>query len=407
MNQKEALKILEQGDNVFLTGPPGSGKTFLLRKFISKLRSQDVNVAITASTGIAATHLEGRTIHSWSGVGIDKELTGEQMSNILENPKVRDRIMDAEVLVIDEISMLNPQQFGLVDLICRRARNNSAPFGGLQVILSGDFFQLPPVQSDEFVTDTETWDALNLNICYLDEQYRQVDEKLTGILKDIRKQNVDSNTTELLESRLQNESNFKMDPTRLYTHNKDVDQINSWELNKLEGSKEEFETKEKGSEGLIKSLKRSSIIPEKLELKKGAIVMFIKNNFEKNYVNGTLGELVDFGAYGRPIVETAKGDRVEVDRSKWSLEEKGSVRAQIKQVPLRLAWAITVHKSQGMTLDAAEIDLSQAFEEGMGYVALSRVKSLKGLSLKGFNEKALQVSEKAIELDQEFKKRGK
>lgn len=406
MTQKKALKILKSGKNVFLTGPPGSGKTFLLKEFISNLRSENTPVAVTASTGIAATHLEGKTIHSWSGVGVKKELTGRQMSQILKKPYIRDSLVNSEVLIIDEISMMNPEQFALVDLLCRRARNDAAPFGGLQVVLSGDFFQLPPVKSKKFVTETETWQEMDMKICYLDGQYRQIDDKLTRVLQDIRKQKVSSKTRAILEARLEKSPDFDIDPTRLYTHNADVDSINDWELEKLEGKKKEYKMKTKGEKRLVKALKRSSIIPEKLALKKGAQVMFIKNNFKEGYVNGTLGEIVEFGDFGKPIVETAVGKKIEVKERNWRLEEGGAVKAELKQIPLRLAWAITVHKSQGMTLDCAQIDLSSAFERGMGYVALSRIKSLSGLDLRGLNKKALEVSKKAVELDKTFKEKS-
>lgn len=272
------------------------------------------------------------------------------------------------------------------------------------MILSGDFFQLPPVKEEEFVTETDTWQELGLDICYLEGQYRQIDDKLTKILKEIRREEVTEASIELLEGRERKDISFTIDPTRLYTHNADVDSINKWELEKLEGDYQKYELEREGPDGLVSMLENSCLVAETLKLKKGANVMFVKNDFDQGYVNGTLGKVVDFSGFGTPVVKINQGDKIQVYPKSWRLKEMGKTKAEIKQIPLRLAWAITVHKSQGMTLDCADIDLSKAFEEGMGYVALSRVKSLDGISLRGFNETALKVSKQAVKLDKRFRK---
>ncbi len=409
MTQKQALDILKMGHNVFLTGPPGSGKTYLLNQYINYLRKNRVAVAVTASTGVASTHLDGRTIHSWSGIGIKKgSLSKKDLREVLSRPRVIGRVNQSIVLIIDEISMLHAYQLDMVDRICRECKQDAQPFGGIQVICSGDFFQLPPIErrkdrKPKFVTDSYVWPNADIKVCYLGEQHRHAaDEKFTRVLDNIRGRTVEENIIRALLSRKNKEINSKIRPTKLYTHNEDVDAINQLELDRLTGEEHQYLMRSEGEKHLVKILKKDCLAPEVLTLKKGAEVMFLKNNFEKGYVNGTRGRVIGFDDDDYPIVEKFDGKKIIVTPASWAIEENDIVLARIFQTPLRLAWAITVHKSQGMTLDTAEIDLSKAFERGMGYVALSRVRGLDGLRLQGFNETALEVSDKAVELDNEF-----
>ncbi len=409
MTQKQALDILKTGHNVFLTGPPGSGKTYLLNQYIDYLKKNKVNVAVTASTGVASTHIVGgRTVHSWSGIGIKEKLAKKDLKSILEKNYLVDRIRKVSVLIVDEISMLHDYQFDMVDRICREVRVSIQPFGGLQIICSGDFFQLPPVQNratrkSRFVTESYIWPDADIKVCYLTEQHRHIaDENLTRLLNDIRGRSVTEYTVKILLSRKNKEVNSKIKPTKLFTHNENVDVINQLELNKINEEEHSYLMGSEGEKKLVKILKKSCLAPETLVLKEGTEVMFLKNNFDKGYVNGTRGKVIGFNGDNYPIVETFDGQIITAMPARWIIEENGVTNASISQIPLRLAWAITVHKSQGMTLDTAEIDLSKAFEKGMGYVALSRVKKLTGLKLQGFNETALEVGDKAVELDKEF-----
>jgi len=407
MTQKEALDILKLGYNVYLTGQAGSGKTFLLNKYISYLKENRVNVAITASTGIAATHINGVTIHSWSGLGIKEKLTDNDIKKMLRKLYLRKRFLITNVLIIDEISMLHSFQLDLVNRICQAFKKNLEPFGGMQIICSGDFFQLPPVQKNrsddaKFVTESEVWHNMDIKICYLQEQHRHRDLKLSKILADIRNNNINDESLKLLLSRENKEVSSIIKPTKLYTHNIDVDAINDLELDKINEKEFVYNMHSSGEIKLVELLKKSCLVREELVLKKDAEVMFLKNNFDKGYVNGTLGKVIGFGDNEYPIVKTFSGKEIIATPASWTIEEGDVVKAKISQIPLRLAWAITVHKSQGMTLDAAEIDLSKAFGKGMGYVALSRVKILDGIKLMGFNEIALEVNSKVIDLEKDL-----
>jgi len=413
MKQREALEILKTGENIFLTGSAGSGKTFLLNQYIEYLKENKINISITASTGIAATHLNGRTIHSWSGIGINEELTKAQMKALKDRDYFISRILSSKVLIIDEISMLNAKRLDLVDNICKVFRQDLRPFGGMQVVFCGDFFQLPPVAKDKednrFVTESEIWNDMNMKICYLDEQHRQEDKRFLRVLNDIRKDSTNEETIGILKERHNKSVKSNIKPTKLYTHNIDVDAINEAELAKLEGDELVYDMYSEGTPYLIKNLKGNyCLVPEKLRLKIDAIVMFLKNNFSEGYVNGTLGKVIGFDENSNyPIVETFSGKQIIAEREKWIMEDGNKVVASINQVPLRLAWAITVHKSQGMSLDCAEIDLSKTFEYGMGYVALSRVRSLAGIKLLGINDLSLKVNKEAGALDKHFISKSK
>lgn len=397
------------GNNIFLTGQAGSGKTYLLNEYVKFLKKNKVGVAVTASTGIAATHLSGSTIHSWSGIGIKKEMTDHDIARLNSNSVARLRIQSPKVLVIDEISMFHSYRLDTVNRVCKIIRNNPLPFGGLQVILCGDFFQLPPI-SDEgyprfsFAYKSEAWNELDLKLCYLDEQHRQWDEEFLQLLNDIRSRDVNEGTFEKLSKRINGVLPANVSPTKLYSHNVDVDAINNLELKKINKAEITYQMVASGKKSLVDGLKKGCLAPENLVLKEGAVVMFVKNNPGKGYINGTLGKVVGFDTDKYPIVKLASGREIVATPSSWILEENDKILAEINQVPLRLAWAITVHKSQGMSLDAAEIDLSKSFDFGMGYVALSRLRSLEGLRLLGINNMAFRVNDEIGEMDLEFKK---
>lgn len=465
MRQSSALDILKTGQNVFLTGSAGSGKTYTLNQYIDYLRARRVPVAVTASTGIAATHMNGTTIHSWSGIGIKDELSDRDLTNLSRKQFLADRLKDTAVLVIDEISMLHAKQLNLVSQVLKHIRKNDKAFGGIQVVVAGDFFQLPPIGSkgesnrEKFAFMSEAWLDAKFHICYLSEQHRQVSEAANGgldlddILNQIRRQEVTFEAIAALENTYDQSVDIKR--TRLYTHNLNVNKINDKELALLDGEMMRFEATTTGDSKLVETLKKTVRTQDELVLKVGAKVMFIKNNAELGVSNGTMGELIGFAAVKiedkessdalieydssddideeaagektakakksaakkdkekpkskkpttqkMPVVRLNSGREVIAEPEEWIIEdETGEVLASYLQVPLCLAWAITIHKSQGMTLDAAEIDLSRTFELGQGYVALSRLKSLAGLQLLGMNDMSLQLDPLARGADKRF-----
>ena len=410
MTQDEALAILKTGANVFLTGEPGSGKTHTINAYTRYLRSRNINPAITASTGIAATHIEGMTIHAWSGVGIRTSITPYDIDQLLSKENLVKRIKNTSVLIIDEISMLDSTLLDMVDTVCRAIRGREEAFGGMQVVFVGDFFQLPPISSREggasFAFRARSWMSANPIVCYLSEQYRQDDHSFLSLLNAIRTNTVSAIEHDMLSNRIiQNASEYTLDVPKLFAHNIDVDRMNSEALQKLSGERKIYTMKHTGSRPLAEALARGCLSPGVLELTVGARVMCTKNDPAGLFVNGTLGVVISFSRTdGFPIIETFSGKRIKVTRTEWVLEENGKKKASITQIPLRLAWAITVHKSQGMSLDSAVVDLSRAFEYGQGYVALSRVRRLSGLYLSGYNKRSLEVHPEILAQDEQFKK---
>ena len=418
MKQEEAFQLLKLGANVFLTGPAGSGKTFLLNKYISYLKSKRISAAVTASTGIAATHIGGITIHSWCGMGIAKQLSKTEFKTVLNKRYLKNRMLKTKVLIIDEISMLDADRLDLVNNICMSFKNSIAPFGGIQVIFCGDFFQLPPVngreENNEYAFKANVWNESCLRVCYLNEQHRHSDKKFIKVLNSIRNNKIDKDTLITLKSRLNRPVCGNITPTKLFTNNKDVNAINDFELAKIKQSEAVYQMQssyKKGRKQLVDFLMKNCMAPARLVLKKGAVVMFVKNKFSESgfahYVNGTLGKIIGFSEIDNyPIVETNDDRQIIACPREWTVEEGDEVVAKISQVPLRLAWAITVHKSQGMSLDEMVVDLRDAFDYGMGYVALSRVRSLSGMELLGLNKMSLQVNPEIVEKDKEYIKQS-
>ena len=408
MNQSLALEIMLAGKSVFLTGAAGSGKTYLLNQFIRLQKADGKHVSVTATTGLAATHLGGTTIHSWSGIGISDELPDKFVDHLSKGR--REIIEKTNVLIIDEVSMLHDYRLDMVDTVCRLVRKQpDVPFGGIQVVMSGDFFQLPPInrgdsRAGNFVVFSEAWKRLNPIICYLDEQHRQDDAVLIEILSALRSGTLRRRHAEVLLARVNAQPDDESQLTELHTRNVDVDTINTGRLAAIGGDELQYEQTTTGSENYVESLQRSVLAPKTLKLKKGALVMAVKNSLDRKYVNGSIGVVDAFSPMSDfPIVSFQNGRTVTMQPDTWELRDGDKKRASITQIPLRLAWAITVHKSQGMTLDAARIDLRKAFVEGMGYVALSRVKNVNNLYLHGINQMALRVSAVAQQIDADLR----
>ena len=428
MRQSEALAILGSGVNVFLTGAPGAGKTHVLNEFIRQARADGASVSVTASTGIAATHINGTTIHSWSGVGLATALTDSLIKTVRTRRKRK--LREADILIIDEVSMLHAWLFDMVDQVCRIVRRDERPFGGLQVVLSGDFFQLPPVSvsgrnndliapgpeflasreryakaglnPEGFVTESLVWRELDPVICYLTEQHRQDDGKLLNVLTDIRDGAVDDADRDILLTRLGVLPEPGQQAVNLFPVNRQADALNDLRLFEIKEEPHEYLAESSGAAAMVERMKRNMLAPERLLLKTGAAVMAVRNDPDRQFVNGSLGTVRGFADQskgGWPIVEFENGNIVTMKPASWEMQDGDTVLATVKQVPLRCAWAITIHKSQGMTLNRAVMDLRRTFAPGMGYVALSRVESLDGLYLQGVNERMFLVSPDAVRLD--------
>lgn len=410
MKQSQAMSVMMEGSSTFLTGAPGSGKSFVLNRFVSAARTRGRNVAVTASTGIAATHIGGVTIHSWSGLGIRDSLTERDIETIASRDRLVRRFLGCDTLVIDEVSMLSADFLDMLDRLAKAIRDSNHPFGGLQVILVGDMFQLPPIgrsgTKPRFAFESQAWHDLDPTPLYLTEQHRQSGDELLWILNAMRDGGFSKEHHSVLASRLEVSAKPNQNITRLYSHNVDVDSINQRHLDALVAPMRRYSAKTRGGTAGVETLSKGVLAPAQLDLKEGAEVMFVANDTVRGYANGTLGNVVGFDGEW-PIVELlANQRRITVEPHKWQLEEDGSVRAELTQVPLRLAWAITIHKSQGMSLDAAQVDLSRSFTPGMGYVALSRVRTLDGLYLLGINEMALVLNEEIFDVDRTLHNRS-
>ncbi|MBC7764094.1 AAA family ATPase [Microbacteriaceae bacterium] len=411
MNQGLALEVLLSGESALLTGPAGTGKTFVLNQFIKLSKYEGKHVSVTATTGLAATHLGGSTIHAWAGIGVNDTLPHNFAEHVAKGR--REIIEKTDVLIIDEISMLHDYRLDMVDEVCRLIRRKDIPFGGIQLIMSGDFFQLPPVNRNDsraggFVVNSEVWRELDPTIIYLDEQFRQDEgDDLLDILTHLRAGDIRRRHAEKLLERADEMPPEGQVLTELHTVNIDVDRINAKRLAELGGDEVTYQQHTTGAANYVESLQRSVLAPGVLTLKLGALVMAVKNDTTRRYANGSIGTVTAFEpGTDYPVVEFLNGKTVTMQPDTWELRDGDKKRASISQIPLRLAWAITVHKSQGMTLDAARIDLTKAFVEGMGYVALSRVKSLDNLYLTGINRMALQVSPEAQSIDESLRSRG-
>lgn len=407
MKQSQALRVMMSGQSVFLTGAPGSGKTYVLNQFIELAKQAKKRVAVTASTGIAATHIGGTTIHSWSGLGIRDEISERDEKWLKDNDRLLKRYNNIDVLIIDEVSMIHGKRLDMVNQVCKWLRDSDEPFGGIQVVLTGDLFQLPPISrgdtSIDFVHLSDAWKELNPKICYLSEQHRQENDPLLDLLESMRANDINQAHFDALGERLGLEVPSDIAITKLYSHNADVEQINDTHLKAIADESKTFVMETYGVQSKVDQLIKSVLAPEVLELKIGAEIMFVANNFAEGFVNGSRGRVVEFRD-GAPLVELQRNKRViKVEPHSWALEEDGKERARVTQLPLRLAWAITIHKSQGMSLDSAEIDLSRAFTPGMGYVALSRVRSLDGVFLKGINNTALAMHPEIFGFDEQLK----
>jgi len=380
--------LVTLGENVFLTGAGGTGKTTLTRRMIA--RDPD-RFAVTASTGIAALNAGGTTLHRWSGMMLgprDGEEDEHYLADLMNDPRrsVRkgfERIRSCRTLVIDEISMLNGRTLDFLDFLCRRLRRSDEAFGGIQVIFVGDHCQLPPVSKNghyDWAFQSRAWKEANVRTVHLTEVKRQDDMEFIRALSEFRLGVLGTASVKLLRSRI---TRFPdADLTRLFCRNVQVDRWNAYRLGEIDAEPTVFEAELAGPESQQQFLEKNLLTPRQLVLKPTARVMFTVNSSEGGFVNGQTGVVTDLGS--RRIHVESNGRIMTVEPFKWQFDSKDKTSATFTQFPLRLASAITIHRSQSLTLDSAYIDVRAAREPGQAYVALSRVRTLSGLHLKSW-----------------------
>lgn len=403
--QNRFVEGVLDGRNVGLTGSAGTGKSFAVECVIKLLEDFDVNFGITSTTGISALTIGGTTIHSFMGMGLcqgDFELI---CSSVKKNRKVVDRIKFCDILLIDELSMMSGRVFEIVDKLFREIRKRNTPFGGVQIVCSFDVMQLPPIfnegEEEYFFWETESWQKGEFGVVQLDEVVRQKDDEFVELLENIRfGREFDEG---LIKSRIGAKLNSDT-LIYLYATNRQVDSLNKKKLVEIKSKSVVYNAIDDGSEHNLKVLEKNCPAPKKLELKVGAQVMLLKNlSVESGLCNGSIGKVVELAPWE---IKVKFGDNiVKIVQDEWAINEQVVVNGKMKlkkvasrlQLPLKLAWAISIHKSQSITLENAIMDLGNCFERGQVYVALSRVKGLNGLSIEKFNANRIEVNQKAVE----------
>ena len=411
VNREEALKLLESGRNIFLTGAAGSGKTYLISDFV---KSSKRNIAITATTGIAALTVGGETIHRFLGIGISNR--PEQADRIIGKwdrikgsskswDKLKWAIMEnINTIIIDEASMLRRDQFELIDLVLSSIMEDHRPFGAIQIILVGDFFQLPPVVTqydkikypdleEPYCFQSQLWSQSDFQSINLTTNYRQSDPVFLDVLNNIRVGNVTDEINKIMESRINTKLKTEIEPVKLFPFKKDVAQENLSRLKKINEDKYISEADYEGKPFEVDILKKDCPAEEKLIFCKNAQIMMLTNEPKNYWVNGSMGVIIEV----EPLkIRLMNGNIIQPEFHKWErkVRKPGNkyntdTVASMKQYPFKLAYAATIHKSQGLTLDYVDLDLSSCFVPGQAYVALSRVKELNGLKLKTWDSKVI------------------
>lgn len=441
--------VINQSKSVFFTGSAGTGKSVLMRAIIADLRKkwsrEPDRIAVTASTGLAACNIGGVTLHSFAGIGLGKEDVPTLVKKIKKNTKARNRWIRTKILVIDEISMVDGDLFDKLEGIARSLRNNGRPFGGIQLVITGDFFQLPPVpdydnkaRGVKFAFDAGTWSTAIHHTIGLTEVFRQKDPVFANMLNEMRLGKITDKTIQAFKS-LNRPISFEdnLIATELFPTRQEVENSNEFRMRSLHGKLYNFDAQDTGTVtdlGMRDKLLSNMMAPKTLKLKKGAQVMLIKN-MDDGLVNGSLGSVVGFmdestfefydknpelydtavageetdelrdarnkikssaaalpkSATEYPLVRFALADGTTRDllvtREDWKIElPSGEIQAQRAQLPLILAWALSIHKAQGQTLERVKIDLKKIFEKGQAYVALSRATSQAGLEVRNFDK---------------------
>ena len=407
--QKNAYDLMIRGFNIFLTGPGGTGKTEIIKLFCKEYEKLK-KIGVTSTTGTSAILINGTTIHSYLGIKLGKDSVESLYLKISNSPFVLKRWTELNCLIIDEISMLDPDLFDKLELLARKLRKNEKPFGGIQLILTGDFLQLPCVNSDNFCFESKSWSKCIDEVIYLTDIFRQSDSTFQECLNEIRIGTLSDKTINILKSRMgiKLKNDYGIIPTKLYCLNKDVDFENQKQLDKLLLKNEDLEFFEyeldykilkPGFKFVDEKINKLSLVSRKLELCIGAQVMLLVNlDLFNGLANGSRGVIIDFDKEDNyPIVKFLSGLELKIEPYTWVIEENGVKLLNVIQLPLKVSFAISIHKSQGISLDFAEIDLGNVFEYGQAYVALSRIRNLDGLSIKKLDISRIISHPKALE----------
>ena len=394
--EDEIMNLIENGKNISMLSQGGTGKSTLVKKIKKKLDS-DYKFEVTSTTGVSAYLIGGVTIHSFSGIGVLK-INKDIIKKVKKNKYAKKRITECDILVIDEISMLGATYFDMLNHVFKEIRNNKKPFGGMIVIITGDFLQIPPI-NDKYAFESKTWKELNLHPIHLDKVYRYTDEKYSGILSRIRLAKHTSEDNVELFKRLKAYNNieeydiFDIQPTFLSSKINEVFEKNRDELSKNPNELVIYSSIDTEYNTSFLDF----IAPKIIELKLGAQVMLnINIDVEKGLTNGSRGVVVNLS---KDIVSVKfmNGMIFNIERHDFIYEEDDKILATRKQFPLQLAYCLTIHKCQGSTLDCAIIDIGYSvFEKHMVYVALSRVRCLDGLYLKAFQPSKIKVDQKVM-----------
>ncbi|XP_064285346.1 ATP-dependent DNA helicase PIF1 [Passer domesticus] len=406
--QEAVLGAVRSGKSIFFTGSAGTGKSFLLKRIVGSL-PPNITYA-TASTGVAACHIGGTTLHAFAGIGSGKAPL-EQCIQLAERPGVRQHWLACQHLIIDEISMVDGKFFDKLEAVARAVRKRDEPFGGIQLIICGDFLQLPPVckanEETKFCFQAKSWrKCIHINM-ELTEVRRQTDRTFVSLLSEIRLGRCTEEVTrQLMQTAAHKSERDGILATRLCTHKDDVEITNERRLQHLPGEVHVFEALD-SDPMLVKLIDAQCPVGGRVELKLGAQVMLAKNlDVSQGLVNGARGVVVGFESEqkGLPKVRFLCGVTQLIKMEKWVIKGPSGVHLSRQQLPLKLAWAISIHKSQGMSLDCVEISLSRVFESGQAYVALSRARSLAGLRVLDFDPKAVRADPAVLQFYRQLRR---
>lgn len=392
--QAQAIEVLKRQGNVFLTGAAGTGKSFLLNHYLADKNAEDF--PIVASTGAAAVLVGGRTFHSFFGLGIMEGGLKQTVLRAIKNRKLVYRLNRAACVIIDEVSMLPGAAIAAAENIARAVRRNEEPWGGLRIISVGDFAQLPPIARDGGAKDWafthEAWQASDFQPALLSTVMRTNDTEFLRILNFIRVGTVNQDVCDFLNARMDIADDLS-DATRLFPHRAQAEKFNQFRLESIDGPATGFETTYEGEERYIDSAKKSIPLPDVLVLKRGALVMMRRNDPTPRlrYVNGSLAHVRSI-AEDQISVELLSGDVIDLQREAFSyLDGDGNIVAAAYNFPVTLAWATTIHKAQGASLDRMVVNLDHLWEPGQAYVALSRVRSAAGLTIERWNPSSIKA----------------